>query len=540
LKTKKQALSPDDLIRALLTCEIDVIWNGGIGTYVKASYESNEEIGDKNNDPLRVNGKDLKAKIVAEGGNLGFSQRGRIEFALGGGYINTDFIDNSAGVDCSDHEVNIKICLSQSILQGKINLEQRNQLLAQMTEEVATLVLADNFSQTQAITIRQFSELFSVEIFSQLIETLEQSGLLNREVEFLPSKDELNKRIINKANLTRPEIAVLVSYSKMFVYNQLILSNIDEEDYFKNKILLSYFPKIMQEQFKEEITKHQLRKEIISTIAANAVINKLSGPLFVSIMKDSDVSITSIVKTFFIVNEIFDIDTLWSRVEVANINKFIKIKAFTAIIKLLRRAISWILKKYSDHDLKINDIVDKYKSDALELIAKIEQILPHDLLHKTQKIKDTYINSGIDDSIAEKLAQIEYAVSVFDIIDTASQLKGDKLKFAKLYFKIGNKLKLDVLRYRCDEIARSTAYLNKLSAQSLKADLYSKQIILTKAIGELSRNNIKRFTAWHKRHKHQIVGVISFIDSLVFLENFDINILVLASHKIQHLVDKIK
>jgi glutamate dehydrogenase len=257
-------------------------------------------------------------------------------------------------------------------------------------------------------------------------------------------------------------------------------------------------------------------------------------------MKEHDVSATSIVKTFFIVSEIWGIDELWSKLESLNINKFIKIKAFTALMKLLRRAITWILKKYSSSELNINHIINKYKTDTLELVGKIEQMLPQELLSKTEKIKSTYISNSIDADIAERLAKIEYAVSIFDIIDSANQLKGDKLKFAKLYFKIGDKLKLDTLRIKCDEIIKSTAYLSKLSAQSLKADLYNKQIILTKAIGEISLRNIKHFTSWHKAHRKQIIGVISFIESLVFLEKIDINILVLASHKIQNLVERIK
>jgi glutamate dehydrogenase len=542
LNTKKQVLSPDELIKSLLTGEVDVIWNGGIGTYVKASSESNEEIGDKNNDQLRVNGKDLKAKIVVEGGNLGCSQRGRIEFALNGGKINTDFIDNSAGVDCSDHEVNIKICLASSVTNGKIDLLKRNEFLAKMTLEIADLVLADNFAQTQALTIRELSKIFSIEMFSDLIDVLEQGGLLNREVEFIPSKEELNKRIMNNLNLTRPEIAVLISYSKMFVYNSLIQSNLCEDSYFKNKILPNYFPKIMQQEFREEIMQHQLYKEIITTIAANKIINELSGPLLIQIIKDNDVEVESAVRAFFIVNEIFDIDQTWHQIGSAKIDKSTQIKAFTAMIKLIRRSINWVLKNYSSQDLLIESVAEKYKEHSWNIIKDLDAFLPQELLQNSILIKNLYLSSGLESSLADKLSKIEYAVSILDILNISSNngLNQNNFKLAKLYFKVGGKLKLDSLRSKCDEIIKTTAYLSKLSAQTLKSDLYNKQRLLTEKIASLSCQDMSNFMLWYKTHKVKITSIIKFIDSLIFLEKIDINILVLANHKIQNLMEKIK
>jgi glutamate dehydrogenase len=541
LNIKKQFLTPDELIKALLGSEVDVIWNGGIGTYVKASYESNEEIGDKSNDQLRINGKDLKAKIVVEGGNLGFSQRGRIEFALNGGKINTDFIDNSAGVDCSDHEVNIKICLASATAKGKISINKRNELLANMTSDVANLVLADNFAQTQAMTILQLSELFSVEMFSELIDLLEQDGLLNREVEFLPSKDEINKRIINNQKLTRPEIAILLSYSKMFVYNALVNSDICDDDYFKDKILMNYFPKIMQQEFREDILHHQLHKEIVATLAANRVINELSGPIFIALMKENDSDITSITKAFFIVNEIFSIDNLWKNIENADVEKQIQVAAFTALVKLIRRSITWILKTYSHKDLSILQVSEKYKQHSLDIIENINSFLPQDLLLKATQIKNTYTAAGLDQDLADKISKIEYAISILDILSVANELKSDKFELSKLYFKIGNKLKLDVLRAKCDEIIKNTTYLNKLSAQTLKSDLYSKQKLITCQVAKISSNgNRSHFITWYKMHKYKIKSMLQFINSLIFLERVDINILVLANYKIQALMEKIR
>lgn len=539
LKLQKQFLSPEELIKALLTSQIDVIWNGGIGTYVKASFESNEIIGDKSNDALRVNGKDLRAKIVVEGGNLGLSQNGRIEFALNGGKINTDFIDNSAGVDCSDHEVNIKICLADSLHSGKISLEERNALLKQMQPEVASLVLADNFAQTQALTIRQNSSLFSVEIFADLINFLEEDGLLNRDVEFLPSKDELNKRILNNSGLSRPEIAVLLSYSKMFIYNKLLPSNLVNDLYF-NQLLVRYFPRLMQQSFAQEIQDHKLRKEIIIANVSNIIVNQLSGPIFISLMKEHDASVEIVSKAFFIATEIFNINQLWHKVESHSTKHEIKIDAFTAIIKLIRRCISWLLHNYTNSELEISTISAKYKEYIFSIINHLDSILPPYLLSKMLATKKLYIDHDFDHDSADMLAKMEYAVSSLDVINIANKLGREQNKMAKLYFIVGDKLKFDELRAKCDEIIIAAPYLSRLSAQTLKADLYRKQSICIEALATISCHNISSFIKWHKSHKTKIKAIIDFIDSNICLEKADINTLILANNKIQNLLEKIR
>lgn len=403
LQTNSAELAPEELIKALLTMQIDVIWNGGIGTYVKASFQSNHEIGDKTNDVLRVDGKDLKAKIIAEGGNLGFSQSGRIEFAQYGGSINTDFIDNSAGVDCSDHEVNIKICLAPSISSGKISLEQRNELLKQMQDQVASLVLGDNFAQTQAISIKQHSQIFSAQIFGELIEWLEQDGLLNRKLEFLPSKEEIQKRIANNLSLTRPELAVLLSYSKMFVYNKLLEENIASDRYF-NKLLVEYFPDLMMPKFTDEVMGHQLSKEIIATSAANIIVNKLSGPVFMNLTKESGANTLALTKAFFIVSEIFNIQSIWSSIEAARVKSDIKIQAFSDIITLMRSSMAYLLAKYKHNQLDILALSAKYKplSNLAEQTGQIPYQSRLDASLVQQKL---YIAAGFSPELAKLLTQ---------------------------------------------------------------------------------------------------------------------------------------
>lgn len=253
-------LSPEDLIKAILQANVDLIWNGGIGTYIKSENENHFEIGDKSNDILRCDAKNIRAKVIAEGGNLGISQQGRIEYSKIGGRVNTDFIDNSAGVDCSDHEVNIKIALNQAVFSGKLSLEERNKLLVEMTHQVEELVLIDNFKQTQAITIAQLSPSSTVEAFSQLIQVLEGEKLLDRAVEFLPNEAELTRRSIAKEGLTKPELAVLLSYSKMSVCKELVNAKLTDEEYFED-YLINYFPKLCKKDSgKKFLITHCVKK----------------------------------------------------------------------------------------------------------------------------------------------------------------------------------------------------------------------------------------------------------------------------------------
>ncbi len=264
--------APVDLLRAILQAPVDLLYNGGIGTYVKASYESHAQVGDKAGDAYRVNGNELRCKVLAEGGNLGCTQNGRIEFAQQGGLIYTDAIDNSAGVDCSDHEVNIKILLDRVVEAGDLTLKQRNDLLASMTDEVGHLVLADNYYQTQALDIASHRPLYVLDGQQRLMQWLEGAGRLHRAIEFLPSDEEIARRRVRKQGLTAPEGAVLLAYAKMSVFDDLVASNLPDDPYF-SRALQAYFPKALCEKFGDAVQAHPLKREIIATFVANTVVN---------------------------------------------------------------------------------------------------------------------------------------------------------------------------------------------------------------------------------------------------------------------------
>jgi len=369
IQTNKTSLTSTELIRALLTSKVDVIWNGGIGTYIKATFETDEDIADHQNDALRVNGKDVQAKIIVEGGNLGLSQNGRIEYSFRGGKVNTDFIDNAAGVNCSDHEVNIKICLSDAIKNNKITLPERNNIIASMAQEVVEHVLASNYDQAQSISIAENSPIFNLKLFSNNIAYLEGIGLLDRVVNNLPSHQEIKQREKNNQKFTRPEIATLLSYSKKYVYNNLLVSNLLEDAYFKDNILPNYFPAAMRSDFAEEIQNHQLHNEIIATIIANKIVNQLSGAFIVDMVTHLNKPVTTIVKAFVVTNQACKLDETWNNFIHSNIDIQEQIADWSEIIKRTINAMTWLIQNTDIENKNITSLIEKSRQTLEDLKA---------------------------------------------------------------------------------------------------------------------------------------------------------------------------
>src|SRR5690606_18526252 len=297
LGVEEASMQPMEVIRAILRMPVDLIWNGGIGTYVKASTESHADVGDKGNDNVRVNANELRCKVVGEGGNLGFTQRARIEYALRGGRINTDFIDNSAGVDSSDREVNIKILLRDAENEKGLTRKQRNRLLADMTEDVAAAVLRNNYLQTQAISMMEAQAPERLDEFARLITDLERAGVLDRDLEFLPSETEIEERRQRKQGLTRPEIAVVLSYAKIDLYDGLTASGESLVD-FLDVDPQRYFPPLLRKRYADLIPGHRLSREILATLIANNIVNRM-GPTFVQrLQRETGAKATTIARAY--------------------------------------------------------------------------------------------------------------------------------------------------------------------------------------------------------------------------------------------------
>ncbi|MDD9335084.1 MAG: NAD-glutamate dehydrogenase [Rickettsiaceae bacterium] len=538
LKININESSPEHLIRAILQAEVDLLWNGGIGTYIKASTENHLEIGDKANDNLRVNGKDIRAKVIGEGGNIGVSQQGRIEYSKLGGRINTDFIDNSAGVDCSDHEVNIKIALNQAMSSNKISLEERNKFLFTMTKHVEELVLVDNYKQTQALDIMQLSSTSTIGVFSQFIDTLEEEKLINRTVEFLPTQEELSKRAVNKENMTRPELCVLLSYSKRSVYHDLITATFSKDKYFES-YLINYFPKLMQEKFREEILAHPLKHEIIRTVVTNKIVNQLGGPSLNLIKRETQAALCDIVRSYTIICEIFDLDNLWAIVEslASNIDHKVKIDMFTELAKIMRRGISWFLK-HIKHPINISNTIDEFYEPARMLSKVVGNLLLGEAKNKFDNKVKQYTLSGVTDEIAHRIATLDSLVSVFDIIYIAKKTKAKNNDVANLYFTTGNKFSIDWLRKSCDK-QLNDSYWNRLSIQSLKDDLYDKQRQLLAKIINNSKLNID-LELWIDNNIDAACIFLDFVKGIRLQETIDLNILILANKKFETFLRKLE
>jgi len=530
-------ITPDKLIKAILRAKVDLLWNGGIGTYIKASTENNIDIGDKTNDILRVNGNEVRSKVIAEGGNLGLSQLGRIEYSLSGGRINTDFIDNSAGVDCSDHEVNIKIALNSAVLSKKITMQERNEILEQMTGAIEELVLVDNYDQNLALTISMLSTAVNIESFSQLAQALEKEDLLNSEVEFLPNKAELSRRAVSSEGMTRAELSVLLSYSKMSFDLELSSAKLDDQ-YFE-KYLFNYFPEIMRDKFKEEIIIHPLRVEIIRTIITNKLVNQLGGPLISSIKNETGGHSCDIARAHAVVIEVFRLESLWQKVANlgTSVNMPIKVEMFSDLGRIMRRGISWFVRN-GEHPIDINNAIMDFSKQTEALSGIISQLLIGTTKTRFFSRIEHYTNSGVDNKLAKEIATLEVLVSAFDIILIAKQTNTKNEEIANLYFESGDMLSIDWLRQAC-EAQINESYWNRLSVQSLQDDFYDKQRRLIAAIASGNKKNIN-LKSWLQENYPAASIFLSFVEDIKMQEIVNFNMIILANKKLEIFLRKLK
>jgi len=501
-KIKSDTIKPDALIKILLSAEVDLLWNGGIGTYIKASFETNEQVADKANDSLRCNGEDLKCKIIGEGGNLGLTQYGRIEYARNGGRINTDAIDNSAGVDCSDHEVNIKIALHQAINKGLITEDERVKILESMTSEVVDLVLKDNQTQTRALTVAQqqgFDILGQQEYFVNL---LEEYGILDREIECLPSKQQFSQLQANKQSLTRPELSVLLAYSKNAVYNDIIETKLPEEDYFYQE-LLSYFPTEMQDRFADIIANHPLRKEIIATSITNSMINRVDTFYLHLTAESTGHKFCDIARAYTVTRDLFNLRNLWKKINVLDgkIEVQEQVKLYIVIKKFIMRSTNWLLRNYHGK-LDIASIISTYKERITELYAVIDKCVIGEFKYNHDIEKDELLAMNIPKELACKIAILGPLSSAYSIAEVSNRSKAPVKQVAEIYFELGERFYVNWLRNRANEIVTDNNW-KKLAVRGFKDELYDVHRKITiSAVESAMKNNNSTEKWYHKNEKH--------------------------------------
>ncbi|AQV93623.1 NAD-glutamate dehydrogenase [Cupriavidus necator] len=442
------ALSPAELIHAILMAPVDLLYNGGIGTYVKSSHETHLQAGDRTNDAVRVNGNDLRCKVVGEGGNLGFTQLGRIEFARKGGRINTDAIDNSAGVDCSDHEVNIKILLGLVVADGEMTEKQRNKLLAEMTDEVGLLVLQDNYYQTQALSVAARSSTALLDGEARLVRWLERAGRLNRALEFLPSDEEIAERKLGSEGLASPERAVLLAYSKMWLYDELLASDVPE-DALVSGLLSDYFPVPLRQRYGEAMQRHPLRREILSTHLTNMLVNRIGATFVHRIMEETDARPADIVRACLIARDVFGLTTLWQEIDALDnrVADAEQARMFGAVALLLERACLWFIR-YLRSGSKAPEDLARFGKAAQWLVPALPRLLPQaDAAAMTERTR-ALTDAGVDEALAVRVAGSETSAAALDIAEVATACERSLDLVAGVYFALDSHLSFSWLRER--------------------------------------------------------------------------------------------
>jgi len=436
LQVSASELAPNDLIRAILKAPVDLLYNGGIGTYVKASSETHAQVGDRASDAVRVDGVELRCNVVAEGGNLGLTHLGRIEFAQHGGRINTDAIDNSAGVDCSDHEVNIKILLGLVVSNGEMTEKQRNKLLAEMTDEVGELVLEDNYYQTQALSIAARRSAEMLESEARLIRFLEKAGRLNRVIEFLPSEEEIHERRSSKRGLTTPERAVLLAYSKMWLYDQLLSSALPE-DPFVVAILPVYFPQPLRQRYAEAMNGHPLKREIIATYLTNTLVNRVGCTFVQRLSSETGVPPADVVRAVIIARDVFGLLEVWNDIDKldSQLQDALQAKMFGEVGELLERATLWFLHRGNEF-AEIESTVARFKAEVERLIPQVPALLAPEDARALSTRQETLQQAGANASLALRVAGAPVISAVLDIAEVAAICERSLELVAGVYFML--------------------------------------------------------------------------------------------------------
>lgn len=435
-------LTPNELISALLRAPVSLIWNGGIGTYVKAPEESHEQVGDKANDAVRVDSDELRCQVLGEGGNLGFTQLARIGFSCDGGAVNSDFIDNAGGVDCSDHEVNIKILLNDLVHKGQLTLDQRNRLLRDMTADVAGLVLRNNYRQALALTIAEAGAAASIDQYERLMRRLESEGRLDRSLEFLPGDEALQERRERHVGLTRPELSVLISYAKIELKQALLISAIVHDEHFR-EALYSAFPESLLAAYPAEVTEHPLRAEITATQMANELVNRMGITWLDEMQQATQASREDIAAAYWIASRIYGIEEQWRAIEVLDgkVGSEVQLNLFRDLIRLLTRTTNWLLRNRQG---ALDPVIcqDRYRTaleGVLESVDSLRAVVPES---RWIERYGQYCESGVPEQLAACCASAESRYWLLDIIEVALRLERGLDSVAWVYFSLGESLDL--------------------------------------------------------------------------------------------------
>jgi glutamate dehydrogenase len=505
LGVKRDSFTPTELIRAILCLQVDLLWNGGIGTYVKATGETHAEVGDRANDAVRVNGRELRCKVIGEGGNLGLSQRGRVEYAQNGGRLNTDFVDNSGGVDCSDHEVNIKILLNNLPKRAGLTIDKRNELLVDMTDEVASLVLRDNYLQGQALSMLEMRAVADLLEHAHTIRSLEVSGLLDRGLEFLPAAEEIAERHQASRGLTRPELAILLAYAKMALYSRLIESDVPEDPYLGHE-LERYFPQLMQRRFGKYLADHRLRREIIATATTNSMVNRM-GPTFARrVQEDTGANAGTIARAYAIARESFAMRDTWGAIEALDtkIAASVQYEMMFETTRLLRFCTYWLIHRHGGK-LDIERQVSLLRPGMKEIDSLLPRVLSGVDLATFEKQFNRYRAASVPDKLAKRMASLTVLRSAPDLVEITEATELKLEDSATIYFGVGTALSLDWIRERVEALGVD-GHWQAVARTTLRDNVYNLQRTLClQVIGESrKRAPAEAIESWIAKHRSSV------------------------------------
>ncbi len=530
-----KALTPNELIRAILRAPVDLLWNGGIGTFVKAKYESHAEVGDRASDAIRIDAEELRCRVIGEGGNLGLTQRARVSFALRGGRVLMDAIDNSAGVDCSDHEVNIKILLDRIVADGDLTEKQRNALLVGMTDEVSALVLRNNYEQTQAISTSVAQAAAMVDVHARYLRSLEQAGRLDRALEFLPDDEMLSERKAAGQGLTPPEFANLLSHTKIGLYEDVLASDVPDDPALAAE-LVRYFPTALREQFADRLPQHPLRREIVASRVANGLVDR-SGTTFVfRLGEETGASPSDIARAFTVARDVFDLNGLWAEIE--GLDGVVPAPTQTTMLLkariLLERSTRWLLRN-RPRPLDIAAATAGFRPGAAVLAQAAPGLLADAPRGSALQAIEELAGAGVPRPLAERVAHLEALFPTWDLVELAGETGAGVEQAARAYFTLGERLELHVLHERIGALPRQERW-EALARRALWEDLHSERRALTGDVLRTSEGP-DAVDAWIERNAVPVERCLQVLADVRAGGAFDLATLSVAVREIRNLID---
>ncbi len=537
MQEQQRAVTPNELIRAILAAPVDLLWNGGIGTYVKASTENDADVGDRSNDPVRIDATALRARVVGEGGNLGVTQAGRIEYALAGGMINTDFIDNSAGVDTSDHEVNIKILLDEAVRDGELAHRDRNTLLQEMTGEVAQLVLEHNYWQNACLAAAREQARDMLHVHARYMRRLERDGRLPRKLEVLPSDKEIAERRSAGLGLTAPEFAVLLAHTKIDHAEQVTASELPDDQYLRRE-LIRYFPRPLRQRYQDRMARHPLAREIITTSVVNEMIDTSGTTFAFRLNEETGASVPEMARAWLVARDVFGMPGFWSAIEGLDgqVETITQSRLLLEGRKLTERAVRWLLQNRRPL-FDIGEAIDYFADGALTIGSSLPKLLTGRDLAGYEERRESLAGQGVPLGLAERTAGMVPAYSTFDIVEIAATTGHGAEEVAEVYFDLADRLQITVIRERIIALPRDDRWTT-MARNALRDDLYAAHAALTRDVLVVTGAGTpeERLAAWLRRNEGAAARAGQTLTEIWESDRFTIATLSVALNAIRALV----